>query len=52
MEAFPWIKMYPAGIPAEVKLYEHESLVALFEDCFARFRDRIAFENMGTTMTY
>jgi long-chain acyl-CoA synthetase len=52
MEAFPWIKMYPAGIPPEIKLYEHDSLVALFEDCFVRFRDRIAFENMGTTMTY
>lgn len=52
MEAFPWIRMYPAGIPPEIKLYEHESLVALFEDGFVRFRDRVAFENMGTTMTY
>lgn len=52
MEAFPWIRSYPAGIPPEIKLYEHESLVALFEDCFTRFRDRVAFENMGTTMTY
>jgi long-chain acyl-CoA synthetase len=52
MEAFPWIRMYPSGVPPEVKLYEHESLVALFEDCFVRFRDRVAFENMGATMTY
>src|SRR5690606_13004990 len=27
-------------------------LVALFEDSFKRFRDRVAFENMGTTITY
>ncbi|MFO7259498.1 MAG: AMP-binding protein, partial [Bacteroidota bacterium] len=52
MEAFPWIRMYPSGVPPEIKLYEHESLVALFEDCFVRFRDRVAFENMGATMTY
>jgi long-chain acyl-CoA synthetase len=44
--------MYPSGVPPEIKLYEHESLVALFEDCFVRFRDRVAFENMGATMTY
>src|SRR5690606_41118863 len=37
---------------SDLKLYEHESLVALFEDSFKRFRDRVAFENMGTTITY
>ncbi|HEY8512215.1 MAG TPA: AMP-binding protein [Cyclobacteriaceae bacterium] len=52
MEAFPWIRNYPSGIPPEIKLYEYDSLVALFEDSFVRFRDRVAFENMGATMTY
>lgn len=52
MANFPWIKNYPEGIPAEIKLYEYESLVDLFEKSCARFKDRVAFENMGVEMTY
>lgn len=52
MANFPWIKNYPEGIPAEIKLYEYESVADLFEKSCARFKDRLAFENMGVTMTY
>lgn len=52
MANFPWIKNYPEGIPAEIKLYEYESLVDLFEKSCAKFKDRVAFENMGIEMTY
>lgn len=52
MANFPWIKNYPEGIPAEIKLYEYESVADLFEKSCARFKDRVAFENMGVTMTY
>lgn len=52
MANFPWIKNYPEGIPAEIKLYEYESLVDLFEKSCAKFKDRVAFENMGVEMTY
>lgn len=52
MANFPWIKNYPEGIPAEIKLYEYESLVDLFEKSCVRFKDRVAFENMGVEMTY
>jgi len=52
MANFPWIKNYPEGIPAEIKLYEYESLADLFEKSCVKFKDRVAFENMGATMTY
>jgi long-chain acyl-CoA synthetase len=52
MANYPWIKNYPVGIPAEIKLYEYESLVDLFEKSCVKFKDRAAFENMGVEMTY
>lgn len=52
MANFPWVKNYPDGVPAEIKLYEYESLADLFEKSCAKFKDRVAFENMGATMTY
>ena len=52
MENFPWIKNYPEGIPAEIKLYDHNSVVELFETSCQKYGDKVAFENMGVTMTY
>src|SRR3970282_2571299 len=52
MKEFPWTKIYPAGIPPEVALYEHQSLIALFEAVFQTYGERIAFENMGTQLSY
>ncbi len=50
--SFPWIKNYPDGVPATIEPNEFESLVDLFEKSCKKFHDRVAFENMGTTMTY
>jgi long-chain acyl-CoA synthetase len=52
MADFPWIKRYPKGIPAEINLYDYTSLVELFEDSVQKYRDRVAFENMGAQLTY
>ncbi|MBL7833967.1 MAG: AMP-binding protein [Cyclobacteriaceae bacterium] len=52
MANFPWLKNYPKGTPAEIKLYEYESVADLFEKSCAKFSEREAFENMGATMTY
>jgi long-chain acyl-CoA synthetase len=52
MENFPWIKNYPEGIPAEIKLYEYASVVELFESSCQKYGDQVAFENMGVTMTF
>lgn len=52
MENFPWVKNYPEGIPAEINLYDYSSVVELFENSCQKYRDRVAFENMGVTMSY
>jgi long-chain acyl-CoA synthetase len=52
MKDFPWFKQYPAGIPQEIKLYEYNSLIELFEVSCNKYKDRIAFENMGARLTF
>lgn len=44
--------MYPSGVPPDITLYEHQSLVELFENSFRKYASDVAFENMGTTLTY
>jgi long-chain acyl-CoA synthetase len=52
MKDFPWFKNYPAGTPHEVKLYEYNSLLELFDSSCKKYRDRVAFENMGARLTF
>jgi long-chain acyl-CoA synthetase len=52
MQDFPWFKLYPAGIPKEITENEYSSIIDLFEDSCKKFADRVAFENMGVTMTF
>lgn len=47
-----WLKSYPPGIPAEVDLHEFQSIGDLFERSVDRFRDKVAFENLGRQLTY
>ncbi len=47
-----WLKSYPSGIPAEIDPGEFASLVDLFERSVARFRERVAYLNMGASLTY
>ncbi|PKL93627.1 MAG: long-chain-fatty-acid--CoA ligase, partial [Gemmatimonadetes bacterium HGW-Gemmatimonadetes-1] len=37
---------------AEIDLSEYQSVVDIFTNSVTRYRDRVAFSNMGTTMTY
>ena len=47
-----WLKHYPAGVPQEIDPSKYASLVALLEECFAKYRDRQAFICMDKAMTY
>ena len=49
---FPWFSKYPAGIPHEIGPLEYQSLVELFEVSSKKFKDRIAFENMGEQLSF
>jgi long-chain acyl-CoA synthetase len=52
MNDFPWFKNYPTGIPHEISALEFSSLVELFETACKKYKDRIAFDNLGGTITY
>ena len=47
-----WLKSYPPGVPADIDPTRYPSLVAMFEEAFARFADRPAFESLGTVLSY
>ena len=48
----PWFKSYPAGVPHEIDMEQYRSIVAVFEEAVAKYRDRPAFTNFGKTITY
>jgi len=47
-----WLQSYPPGIPAEIDPGEYLSLVDLLERSVTRFRERVAYLNMGASLTY
>jgi len=52
MQDFPWFKHYPAGIPTTIGPLEYPNLIELFETAGKKYADRIAFENMGISLTF
>ncbi len=48
----PWLKQYPAGVPAEINVDQYPSLVALLEESFAKYADRPAYRFMGQDYSY
>jgi len=47
-----WLDSYPQGVPSEIDARAFPSLNQLLERSCARFRDGIAFSNMGASITY
>ncbi len=50
--AKPWLKNYPAGVPAQLILPTQTSLVDLLDESFARYPKRKAIESMGHSFSY
>jgi long-chain acyl-CoA synthetase len=48
----PWLKAYPAGVPADIDASQYPSLVALMEESFQKYRDRVAYSFMGKDITF
>ncbi|MGV8922753.1 MAG: AMP-binding protein [Thermomonas sp.] len=48
----PWLDHYPKGVPEEIDLNEFQSIPAVFNVSVQKFRDKIAFSNMGKSITY
>ncbi|HET9822868.1 MAG TPA: AMP-binding protein, partial [Burkholderiaceae bacterium] len=47
-----WLKQYPAGVPGTVPTDVYRSLVALFDESLARYRERSAYRYMGRAITF
>jgi len=47
-----WLKQYPAGVPAQIKVDLYSSLVALLEESFAKYRGLAAYRFMGRAITF
>lgn len=47
-----WLDHYPAGTPVDIELDPRATLVEMFQGSCARYANRPAFHNWGTTLTY
>ncbi len=47
-----WLKQYPAGVPAQIKVDLYSSLVALLEESFAKYRSLPAYRFMGRAISF
>ncbi|MCX2744299.1 long-chain-fatty-acid--CoA ligase FadD [Mangrovivirga sp. M17] len=47
-----WLKNYPKGVPHTIDPDKYSSLVDLFEESVKTYKDRVAYINMGKSMTF
>jgi long-chain acyl-CoA synthetase len=47
-----WLKNYPVGVPANIDPDKYSTLVAFFEEMFAKFKGKEAFSCMDKSMTF
>ncbi len=52
MDTKPWLKNYPAGVPAEIDAAAAGTLVDLLDDALRRYADRDAVECMGARVSF
>jgi len=47
-----WLKSYRSGVPADIDPGQYPSLVALMEEAFQKYADRVAYSFMGKNVSY
>jgi len=48
----PWLKSYPPGVPEQIDLSGYRSIVDLLEQSCLKYKDRMAYHNMGAELSY
>ena len=48
----PWLKSYPPGVPAQIDLSSFHSIVDVLEQSCSKYKDRMAYHNMGAEISY
>lgn len=52
MEERPWIKFYPAGMPANINPDVYQNLQEMLDETLIKYKKLPAFSNMGKTITF
>jgi long-chain acyl-CoA synthetase len=47
-----WYDSYAPDVPREIDVSQYVSLVAFFDECTTRFRERVAYVSVGESLTY
>lgn len=47
-----WFKSYPKNVSHEINPDSYSSIGEMFSECITKYRDAIAYTNMGTHLTY
>ena len=48
----PWLKSYPPGVPEQIDLSQFSSIVDVLEQSCTKYKDRMAYHNMGAEISY
>ena len=48
----PWLKNYPAGVPANIDPNQYARLTDMLDECFRKYADLTAFVFMGKSFTF
>ncbi len=48
----PWLNSYPPGVPETIDLSEFNSIVDVLEQSCNKYKDRMAYHNMGAEISY
>lgn len=52
MISYPWQKFYPQGVAFEINPDQYRNLPEMFDECFSKYQDLVAFENIGSSLTF
>jgi long-chain acyl-CoA synthetase len=48
----PWLDSYPEGVPVEIDMSAYSSILDIFDQSCAKYRDQTAYLNFGKRLTY
>ncbi len=48
----PWLESYPSGIPVNIDPSKYPTLMDFANECFTKFKNKVAFSNFDKTITY
>ncbi|NYH19489.1 AMP-binding protein [Paraburkholderia bryophila] len=47
-----WYASYPSDVPHDIDVGQYESIPQFFDECVAKFRERVAYVSVGANLTY